>query len=522
MADKNLAEAVVRSDGSGKPVLGVTSSRPALVIGSREGKGKKGVAVALSGRVPVQIASSSREIKTGDFITASPEPGRAMKAYRPGQVIGIALEDWSSGSKKDRISVFIEQQYYDPQSALASTDNFQITNNKIQTNSNNQTGQFDVLDASGQMVDRVGAYSELAVADLSAGAISASNITLSGVDIASALGTANDEIDTLSTSVYSQSQDISKLEDLVLGFKDSVIMTSDLTGLREELKDLTAQNSEFALTSGEVLDGTVTSTAFDLSQMYSTKDTNLEAGDLVVLENGSEDDEKYFVRKSSAEYKDDVLGVVSEKPGFQLGGNSFISDQSAYQVPVALSGRVPVKIDKSAGTIKSGDMLAVSENEQGKAVKATKMGWVVGRALNDAKPDDNTVMMFVSLMWYNGTENQLADLQNLLDGIEDIDALKTNLASALEISENEGIMQSTFTSDLTVIGDATVNSLTSLGEIKARLFKNHHEKKTQLFLVVFTAFPCSFSETASMSPDFMVPADLSIFTGTRPLRATGT
>ncbi|MBI1862906.1 site-specific integrase, partial [Candidatus Microgenomates bacterium] len=44
--------------------------------------------IALKGRVPVKIASSSEDIKAGDYLTSSKEPGRASKATHAGVVIG--------------------------------------------------------------------------------------------------------------------------------------------------------------------------------------------------------------------------------------------------------------------------------------------------------------------------------------------------------------------------------------------------------------------------------------------------
>jgi fibronectin-binding autotransporter adhesin len=76
--------------------------------------------VALSGRVPVKVASSSAEIKAGDYITSSNEAGRAMKATRAGQMIGKALEDWTPGSGKNTIMVFVSTSYADPNNVLAS------------------------------------------------------------------------------------------------------------------------------------------------------------------------------------------------------------------------------------------------------------------------------------------------------------------------------------------------------------------------------------------------------------------
>jgi hypothetical protein len=63
--------------------------------------------VALSGRVPVKISPSSEPIMAGDYVTTSSDPGKAMKAVGPGQTIGKALEDWTPGSGKTQIRVFV-------------------------------------------------------------------------------------------------------------------------------------------------------------------------------------------------------------------------------------------------------------------------------------------------------------------------------------------------------------------------------------------------------------------------------
>jgi len=56
--------------------------------------------IALSGRTPVKAAASNGPIAIGDFLTAGPLPGTAVKATRPCSVIGVALEDLPAGSGK--------------------------------------------------------------------------------------------------------------------------------------------------------------------------------------------------------------------------------------------------------------------------------------------------------------------------------------------------------------------------------------------------------------------------------------
>lgn len=72
--------------------------------------------IALKGRVPVKIASSSESIKAGDYLTSSLEPGKASKSNRPGVIIGKALEDWTATGGKNQIMVFVGTSYADPDS----------------------------------------------------------------------------------------------------------------------------------------------------------------------------------------------------------------------------------------------------------------------------------------------------------------------------------------------------------------------------------------------------------------------
>jgi len=89
--------------------------------------------VALNGRVPVKVSTENGEIKAGDFLTSSSIPGVAMKATKPGQVVGKALEDFDGVSslneymledgirvKTGKILVFVNVTYADPGNFLAS------------------------------------------------------------------------------------------------------------------------------------------------------------------------------------------------------------------------------------------------------------------------------------------------------------------------------------------------------------------------------------------------------------------
>jgi len=80
-------------------------------------------------------------------------------------------------------------------------------------------------------------------------------------------------------------------------------------------------------------------------------------------------------------------------------GNQF-PDQVA--IPVALAGRVPVKISSLSKPVAIGDPMAVSV-EPGKTAKATKAGFIVGRALESWTPDSSRpeVLVYVNPIWYD-------------------------------------------------------------------------------------------------------------------------
>jgi len=117
----------------------------------------------------------------------------------------------------------------------------------------------------------------------------------------------------------------------------------------------------------------------DLAEMYFSS-TDLESGELVVLSGG------LSIDRANKDSSTPIIGVVSTKPGLTLGADdsSLVAGENAY--PIALSGRVPVKLSTENGDIKQGDQLMLS-SLPGIAMKATGTGAVVGVALEDFDSD---------------------------------------------------------------------------------------------------------------------------------------
>jgi hypothetical protein len=154
----------------------------------------------------------------------------------------------------------------------------------------------------------------------------------------------------------------------------------------------------------------------DLAERY-TSTQDLQAGEVVVGDRSTAQN----VVESTTQYQSNIMGVVSTSPGFVAGAYT----PDSY--PIALVGRVPVKISTENGPIHSGDYLT-SSSIPGYAMKATVAGRVLGTALQDfdatdptqvaACPADGagsltttqcgTITAFINLTNYNGENVELA------------------------------------------------------------------------------------------------------------------
>lgn len=161
----------------------------------------------------------------------------------------------------------------------------------------------------------------------------------------------------------------------------------------------------------------------DLAEVYYTNEADLTPGTVVAVDGRI----TAGVKKSISAYSPQTIGVVTTKPGLVIGDVQSLGTP----VMVALSGRVPVKVNNENGPIHAGDYLT-SSSMPGYAMKATQPGIIIGQALEDYSNDDNgTVLMFVKNGFYNGatageyTSDKIASyslLNNLINKkISDVD-----------------------------------------------------------------------------------------------------
>ncbi len=178
----------------------------------------------------------------------------------------------------------------------------------------------------------------------------------------------------------------------IAAYTDTIVFGTG-TGIRSQRKDVSLKQLQADMLTAfdDVRSSLVASGLFgatqevlglgqgaDLAEYYYSN-TPLEAGDVVAIQ----PDQPAGIGKSTSKYQKNLLGVVSTKPGLTLGPVA----ENAY--PIALSGRIPVKVTDENGTIRVGDLLT-SSSRPGYAMRATSAGPIIGRVLNEPDYDQFT------------------------------------------------------------------------------------------------------------------------------------
>ena len=147
----------------------------------------------------------------------------------------------------------------------------------------------------------------------------------------------------------------------------------------------------------------LTSVSADYAERYPVS-TGITYGEIVMTgsENVTTTDGQTIKKlvKSNAPYQNNIIGITSDNWGdFTSAGDNVLPQDNP--MPVALSGRVPVKISNSSEAINSGDFIT-SSSEEGKAMKATSAGKVIATALESWTPNSGkeTIMVFVNNFYY--------------------------------------------------------------------------------------------------------------------------
>jgi hypothetical protein len=231
----------------------------------------------------------------------------------------------------------------------------------------------------------------------------------------------------------------------------------------------TTPNNALSVVGNIAASGTITGGigSPDYAEEIPATDQTIDAGDVVTMD----PDNPGSVIKANTPYDMAVMGVISTHPGFITNADAATvagGTSDASERPLALSGRVPVKVSDMNGAIEPGDYLTTS-SIPGLAMKATEAGAVIGKAMtaftgaDGSTCSDNTsymcgtVTVFIDNTQYD--PSTAAD-EVMQGGDATLDTLSINGAlSAASI--NVGGMATMH--ELMVIGDASVGGNLSIG-----------------------------------------------------------
>ncbi|MBN2089012.1 hypothetical protein JW964_05345 [candidate division KSB1 bacterium] len=166
----------------------------------------------------------------------------------------------------------------------------------------------------------------------------------------------------------------------------AVLMEESNLIIREPYLDAHWANHESLLIDSDGKIGILGTLGGDIAEIFEANGP-VEAGDVVSIDSS----EKNKLKRASKAYDPKVIGIVSHSPAITLIGNKMIlSGGKPYnfkknnKIPVALTGRVLVKVCLENGPIEAGDFLT-SSSTIGHAMKATNrhksFGTIIGRAL---------------------------------------------------------------------------------------------------------------------------------------------
>ncbi len=199
--------------------------------------------------------------------------------------------------------------------------------------------------------------------------------------------------------------------------------------------------------------------SYDVAEDYPTRDETLEPGDLVSVDTN----ERGFVKKSEGAYDYSTIGIYSESPALRLSQN--VGEiNGGRAIPIALAGRVPVKVSTENGKIKSGDALT-SSSTPGVAMKAKKAGVVIGVAMADYDEEGvGKITAYIKSTSYNG---------NVADTFASLDITSESFASdALSQLMSEGVDgKSSVVTDRVIAGLEVITPKITADTIIARKIK---------------------------------------------------
>ena len=182
----------------------------------------------------------------------------------------------------------------------------------------------------------------------------------------------------------------------------------------------------------------------DLAENYYTKDDSVAPGDIVSIDSSL----PAGVKKTTSGYDSQALGIISTAPGGHVL-DDYIGHGFGRPVPLALKGRVPVKVSTINGPIKAGDYIT-SSSIAGVGMRATQSGFAVAQAMTDYSGTEiGAVLAFVNVTYYSPSSS------NILQGIDSSGNGLTTIQGSLTVGYDLNIGGIAYLTQLSVSGNAS-------------------------------------------------------------------
>ncbi len=464
----NLA---VKKCSLGDPtVIGVVSTNPGFVgnnipgaDGSLEGHPNYRV-VGLEGQIDTLVTAADGPVKIGDPLTASAvTPGYAGKAKTAGRIVGFAMQPLAAGS--GLIKVRISPTWHAGAVLDVNGEISPITSTLALASLSTATAAVPSADSYG-LAFRGSAWDGQAAKTLS---MSLSN-RVSDID--------NYRLSVANTDGHEVAY-VNNVGDLVLG------------GKLFPANQGTIQTSAYIYYDNSGLGYMRTNAAgwgtgsYDFAEMFSSPDM-LEPGDVVVFG----DDAEQVKQSTGQTYDDRIAGVISTRPGFLAGA------YTPGASPVALSGRVPTRINTENGPISIGDPLTTSSTP-GEAMRASQPGPIVGYALQSWESGSGMISVFVRASYYDGGETDTPAIVTApisqLGNTSNLTSLNLNGGPITSISSLAGLGSVWYLSEL---GD-----LVTRGRL-VQIIKSYQNEDVETYAAASLDMTVQLSGTVTLNDNF--------------------
>ncbi|MCW1892237.1 MAG: hypothetical protein KIH65_003265 [Candidatus Uhrbacteria bacterium] len=375
--DNTTATSVVRGAVDRRAAtIGVISKHSAYIGNAVLADDPNAVLVGMLGQLDTTVDAREEGIEIGDKLMMGAD-GHAVKAKGPGVILGTAMEALARGAI-GHVMVYVNPSWW-------GGDLFRV----------DETGSVLVQDFSVASTTKASAdvmlvdsplFSFRGTAyDASTGAVMESSFSLNTV-----IHSTTSSLFTLSSSATSSPLlSVTELGDVMLSGK----LYPSAFGAMQHVAGIYYDNSSSTLGDRMRTDGAGWGAeASGYAETYGSDDA-LIGGDVVVADLMATD----RVKRSSTPYEDNVIGVVSNRPGFLAGH----SEEGRFAVVV--SGKAYVNVSTENGNIQIGDALVVS-SEIGTAMRGTQAGPMIGLALEafDGTSASTTILTQVRPGWFGG------------------------------------------------------------------------------------------------------------------------